>query len=120
MTTPTEEQPFVVSECDGIPVAAVAGHSDERQVVAAFEALGDVIADSDESDWVIDMAQVDYLSSEGFGRLMALHKKAETCGVEVRFAAVRPEIVAVLEIMLLNDVISLYPTVEEACTSVSA
>ena len=120
MSVPTQDQPYVVSICDGILVAAVAGHSDERCILATLDALADVITSSDETRWVVDMSAVDYLSSAGLGRLVALHKKAESGSFEVRFAAIRPEIVEVLEVMRLDDVIALFPTVAEACSTVSA
>lgn len=119
MSTSECERTYTLARHEGLPVATVEGNVDEAVVLEALEALGEVIAAGEDAIWIVDLAPVDYLSSAGFGRLVALHKQGEAADVEVRFAGIRPEIVEVLDVMRLVEVIQVYPSVDDAAVELT-
>ena len=63
---------------------------------------------------VLDMAGVTLVSSVGIGTFLMFQQEVERQGGEVRFAAVRAEVLQVLTAAGLADVLHFRPTVQEA------
>jgi serine/threonine-protein kinase RsbW len=66
---------------------------------------------------IIDMADVDYVSSVGLKTLVSLWQRARIVQGDMVLAAVNPRIREVLEIIGLDMVFSIYPTLETAAAS---
>lgn len=66
---------------------------------------------------VVDLSQVDFMSSSGVRALLATLKRSREVGAELRLAAAQPGVQYTLEISGLVRVLKTYPTVEEAVRS---
>ena len=78
----------------GVVVAAIVHGTfrEEKRILAALERLGGIIDSRQSVKVVLDMTTVEYLSSAGLGRLVALLKKTLSGGGCLHIAALRPEI----------------------------
>jgi anti-anti-sigma factor len=97
---------------DGIAVVAVSGEVD-LSTVPAFEAAIDDALTRGPGALVIDLSGVDFLASAGLQTLVATH---ERIGKDVGFAVVADGAATSRPIQLtgLDQVLSLYPTIDEA------
>ncbi len=67
---------------------------------------------------VVDMTDLRFLDSTGLGVLVRVHKRAKALGGVVAFAAVPGNVVKILEVTCLDRVFPVYPTTDDALTSV--
>ena len=63
---------------------------------------------------LIDLEDVEFLSSAVLGKLIRLYKRARQAGGRVRLCAIRPSIREVFEITQLDKVFEIYPDADEA------
>ncbi len=112
----TNEEYITLRQEEGVVVATILGGSfqDEKKILATLKRLGDVIDSHKKVRLVLDMASVEYLSSAGLGRLVALLKKTLAGGGIMHLAGVRAEIHELFEVMRLTQIFRLYPDVEQA------
>ena len=66
-----------------------------------------------------DLAGVDYTSSAGLRALLETLKDARQHGGDLRLAAVRPEVLRVLELSGFTSILQVFPDVEAAVGSFS-
>ena len=64
-----------------------------------------------------DFGGVDYTSSAGLRALLETVKETRLRGGDLRLAAVRPDVLRVLELAGFTKILKLYPDVEAAVTS---
>jgi anti-anti-sigma factor len=69
---------------------------------------------------VLDLSQVDFMSSSGVRLLLELLKTSRTMGGDLRLAAAQPGIERTLDVSGLLRVLKAYPSVEEAVNSFSS
>jgi anti-sigma B factor antagonist len=69
---------------------------------------------------VADMAGVDYTSSAGLRALLETVKEARQHGGDLRLAAVRKEVLRVLELSGFTSILQVYPDVASAAASFPA
>jgi anti-anti-sigma factor len=99
---------------DGAICLAVAGELDLASV-ASF--LGSLKKASDAGDdIVLDLSGLKYIDSSGINALLDAQHRFSRTGQRIVMAAVSPRIQRILEIITLEKVIPVYPTVEEALT----
>ncbi len=100
----------------GVVIATIQGGNfqEERRILATLKKLGEVIDAHENVQLVLDMASVEYLSSAGLGRLVALLKKATNGGGSMYIAGLRPEIEELFEVMRLSQIFKLFPTPDDA------
>ncbi|MEO8432386.1 MAG: STAS domain-containing protein [Acidobacteriota bacterium] len=67
-----------------------------------------------------DLAGCDYMSSAGLRALLETVKDARRRGGDLRLAAVRPEVLRVLELSGFTGILKVYPDVASAAESFSA
>jgi len=65
-------------------------------------------------DLLIDLEEVEFLSSAMLGKLIRLFKRAAQVGGRVRLCSIRPSIREVFEITQLHKVFEIYPDADEA------
>jgi anti-anti-sigma factor len=63
---------------------------------------------------IVDLHDVDMIDSAGLGELVMVLMLAQASGCEVKLAAARPRIQALLEHTNLTAVLDVYPTLEAA------
>ncbi len=64
-----------------------------------------------------DLSSVDYTSSAGLRALLETVKEARQHGGDLRLAAVRPEVLRVLELSGFTSILQVFPDVEAAVAS---
>ena len=90
-------------------VDALTADQAERTIAAQF--------DRAQQQVVVDLSQVDFMSSSGVRALLTTLKRSREVGAELRLAAAQPGVQRTLEISGLVRVFKSYPTVEEAVCS---
>ena len=66
------------------------------------------------SDVVVDLSRVEFIDSAGLGVLIGIFKAARKGGRMARFAGVQQEVKHVMEIIHLDRILELCPSVESA------
>lgn len=107
-----------LTERDGFAVLAVSGEIDVSTAPPLRERLIGLVNDG----WtrvVVDLEGVDFLDSTGLGVLVAVLKRLETEGGELRLVCTRSQLLKVFEITGLNLVFSVFDSLD-AATAASA
>ena len=87
---------------------------DEKRIFRAFEGLDNYVREHSQVRMVLDLTNVEYLSSAGLGFLVGLLKKFRLGDGMLRLCGLRETILEIFEIMRLTQVFDIYPTAEEA------
>jgi anti-sigma B factor antagonist len=66
---------------------------------------------------VVDLSQVDYMSSAGLRAILAGLKEARQLGGDLRLAAAQPGVEKILKLSGFMSILKVYTSVEEAITS---
>lgn len=93
---------------NGITTVSPSGRLDAASAPSFAEALDPLIRRGDRH-FVIDLGELEYLSSMGLRELMSLWKRLEVLGGKVVLAGPRPEVRKVIEISGYDRLFSLYP-----------
>lgn len=96
-----------------IPILSLSGRMDSTSSPDAEAALNRLIAGGDRSI-IVDLANLEYISSAGLRVLLAGQKRLKQAGGALMLAALRPEIRKVFDIAGFNRLFPIYPTPEEA------
>jgi stage II sporulation protein AA (anti-sigma F factor antagonist) len=68
---------------------------------------------------VVDLSQVDYMSSAGLRAVLSVLKETRQLGGDLRLAAAQPGVEKILKLSGFMSILKFYPRVEEALTSFS-
>ena len=104
-------------ELKHVSVVTVSGRVDSATAPDLQKALQDLL-DSDHKQLVLDLKDVDYMSSAGLRVLVALQKAAKKIGGALRLAQLSVRVSEVLELSGLTPVFEIYPDVVEAVGAV--
>ena len=107
---------FEEKEINGVKLLAVSGRLD----VNAVEQIGDDLkqrAGQDQIKVILDLTEVDYLSSRGLGLLIELSQTNGRAGGMLRLVSVHPLVNEVLEITGSRELFSIHDSVEDALRS---
>jgi anti-sigma B factor antagonist len=104
-----------VSEHDHVTLLEVTGRIDSMNANQLGEALNQTI-DSGKSQIVLDLSNVDYMSSAGLREIVSALKKVRGVG-DLRLAQPSPRVREVLEMAGLDTIFQIYPTQNEAVGS---
>lgn len=63
---------------------------------------------------IVDLSEVEFLSSAGISMLVETHRLTERAGMSLRVVAEGPATSRPMRMMSLDDIIDMYPTVDEA------
>jgi len=119
MGTTAGDDNITLTTQGGAVVASIKGGSfhEEKQILATLDRLGQIIDDRENVRMAIDLKTVEYLSSAGLGRLVALLKKAMAGGGKIHLAALQPDISELFEVMRLTQIFNIFETVDDACAA---
>ena len=104
---------------DTIPILDVVGEIDIYTTPQFKEAVSAAI-DENKPAIVINMAQVTYMDSSGFGTLLSATKRLRPLDGALYLAACNDSIQRMLQITRLNTIFGVYATEEEALTAAKA
>lgn len=102
---------------NGFQVLDVIGEIDVYTAPRFKEALGEII-DSGQNDLIVNLEQVTYMDSSGFGTLLSATKRLRPAGGAVNLVACNSAIDRMLRITRLNTIFGIYGTVDEAMKAV--
>jgi len=88
--------------------------SGDEMDVAIWNDLGGLITAGEKSPIVLDFSQVQYVSSAALGGLLTFAKKCKGARYELRLSGLCPSIQEVMELMQLDRVLKIYPSVAAA------
>ena len=106
-----------VRELKHVSVVTITGRVDSATAPDLQKAIQDLL-DSDHKQLVLDLKDVDYMSSAGLRVLVALQKAAKKIGGALRLAQLSVRVSEVLELSGLTPVFEIYPDVVEAVGAV--
>ncbi len=81
-----------------------------------FEKALEGLMGEGETVFVVDLAQLDYISSAGLRSILALAKKLKTSGGVLHLAALQDVVKEVFDISGFSSIIPIYDSVAAACT----
>lgn len=105
--------------CSGIPVLDVIGEIDIYTTPQFKEAVSAAI-DENKPKIVINMAQVTYMDSSGFGTLLSATKRLRPLDGALYLAGCNDSIQRMLQITRLNTIFGVYATEDEALAAATA
>lgn len=110
---------FTISRVGQATVVKLAGPRITDQVYVSE--LGDeliaVVEAAEPPDILIDLNDVEFLSSSVLGKLIRLLKRIRETNGRLRLCSIRPSILEVFEITQLHKVFEIYPDADEALGS---
>lgn len=63
---------------------------------------------------ILDCAQLEYISSMGLGMLVRVHSRMKKLGGDVKLAALQGAVAQIMNVVGLNRLFQIYPTVADA------
>ena len=103
---------------DGYEILNVIGEIDVYTAPQFKEAVNTIIS-TGQKDLIINMAQVTYMDSSGFGTLLSTTKRLRPEGGTVNLVACNSAIERMLKLTRLNTVFGTFSSIEEAISKVS-
>ena len=100
-------------------VISLAGSFDALTAAEARKAIGTQI-EAGQQRIVLDLSQVDFMSSAGVRVILEMLKSSRQMGGELRIAAAQPTVDQTLEISGLVRVLKTYPTISAALRDFAA
>jgi anti-sigma B factor antagonist len=97
----------------GVTVLAVSGELDLATISILKEAVGGQFGSAGDSV-VLDLSDLTFCDSTGLGSFVALHRQATQVGTTLALAAPRKRVADLLQISGINQVVSVFETVEAA------
>ena len=107
---------YKMGDAEEILVVAVRGHVDNESSKFFFDCLQGMIEEGNKK-LVIDLREIDYMSSLALGMLVRANSRMKKIGGDVKLARVEGLVADILNTVGLNKLFHLYPTVREACAS---
>jgi anti-sigma B factor antagonist len=106
-------------EEQGYKILEVEGEIDVYTAPQFKEAVNKIIAGG-QKDLIVDMSQVSYMDSSGFGTLLSATKRLRPEGGTVNLVSVNSAIDRMLRITRLNTVFGIYSTTSDAIESIQS
>jgi anti-sigma B factor antagonist len=107
---------ITISEMKRVHLLEVGGRVDSMSANELGEALNGVI-DKGHSHVVVDLRDVEYMSSAGLREMVSSLKKVQKAGGDLRIANPSERVMEVLELAGLDTIFKIYPTQVEAVGS---
>ncbi len=116
---PTKDGILLSQVIDGIAVIGFARGRirDEREILKTLESLGRYIESKTGLELVLDLGNVEYLSSAGLGHLVGLLKKSKSKGSTLKLCSLREPIQELFDVMKLTQIFEIHASVKEATDS---
>ena len=87
---------------------------EEREILRILSELGEFIEANEGSQVLINMENVEYLSSAGLGTLVGLLKKSRSANGSLKLCGLQSSILELFEVMRLTKIFDLHDAVDEA------
>lgn len=107
---------FVTREDRNICIVSAIGHIDALTAAQVEEKMVSKVNDG-LNKLVLDLSQVEFMSSAGLRAILAGMKETRQAGGDLRLAAAQPGVEKVLQISGFTSVIKLYGEIDEAVSS---
>ena len=107
-----------IGKAGGVTIIKFTGHVDSDSYTVLGNALDNLLKQGT-TKIVVDLSEVTYMSSAGWGVLVGNLKKARDNRGNIVLAALSEEVKAVYELIEFNEIIKSYNTVEAAVKSFS-
>lgn len=107
---------ITVSEMKRVTLVEINGRIDSTNATRLGDALNEQI-DAGRHQVVVDLAQVEYMSSAGLRELVSAVKKLRNLNGDLRIASPSPRVKEVLDIAGLDAIFQVFPTQVEAVGS---
>lgn len=102
-----------------IPVAAPTGRLDQSAATAFEQALLPLLDDSSAAGLVVDLGQVEYISSVGLRVLMIAAKQMRARKARIAAATLQPIVAEIFAISRFDSVFEVFPSVRDALSAIS-
>ncbi|MGQ9887397.1 MAG: STAS domain-containing protein [Aggregatilineales bacterium] len=102
-----------VSYTHEVAIVEARGRIDSSTAAALGEALTSAV-EAGSARVVLDLSQVDYMSSAGLREIVTAFKKARSLQGDIRVAEPTPRVLEVLELSGLDTFMKIYPSRAEA------
>lgn len=90
---------------------------DEREIISTLESLGRYMEAKTALKVVLDLGNVEYLSSAGLGHLVGLLKKARSRQSALKLCCLRESIRELFEVMMLTQIFEIFDSAHQAIQS---
>ena len=97
-------------------VVSVKGRMD-AVTAPEFEKSVETMMGEGETAFVVDLAELDYISSAGLRSILALAKKLKTNGGSLQLAALQDTVKEVFDISGFSSILPVFGSVEAACNA---
>ena len=108
-----------VNEHKSVNIVAITGSLDAL-TTADFSSFMNGQIEHGQSQLIMDLSQVEYMSSSGLRAILAVLKDARQLGGDLRLAAAQAGVEKILKLSGFMSILKFYPTVDEALSSFSA
>jgi anti-sigma B factor antagonist len=98
---------------EGVVVLAVSGELDLATISILKDTVGSQMLEGGDRV-VLDLSELSFCDSTGLGSFVGLHRQADAVGVGFALAAPRKRVGDLLQISGINQVVAVYPSVDEA------
>src|SRR5918999_4040506 len=110
---------FEVQKLSGLPVLCVSGEIDIYTAPLFKQAVVNLVSEGNK-DVIIDLTNVSFMDSSGFGTLLGATKRLRPLGGGFHLAAPNNTIQRMLRLTRLDTIMQIYSTAEEAARAVSS
>ena len=102
-----------VAEKDRINILRCSGYIDSDNYMILSDAI-DSLFDSGAYRIVVDLSDIDYISSAGWGIFLGNLKRAAVNGGDIRLAGMHENVREIYDLLNLENLVAAYNTAEEA------
>lgn len=113
MQVQTIELETAIEEINGIPVVRVAGEVDIVTSAELKSAINKVV-NTGAKDLIIDLSNVSYMDSSGFGVLLSIMKRLRPLGGSITLVGCCEMTERMIRLTRLDTIFGLFPTLEDA------
>lgn len=106
------------SEKNGVNLVSVSGRIVFGEEANVLRREVRPLLSSSNSAVVVNLQDIDYVDSGGVGALVSLYTTARAIGAEIKFCNAKPKVAHVLTITKLFDILGIYPSEEQALSSI--
>ena len=107
---------------DGVAIIGFnrGGIRDEREILKTLESLGRYVESKNELKIILDLENVEYMTSAGIGHLVGLLKKARARDTTLKLCSLQESIAELFDVLRLTSIFEVHRSVTEAVASFKA
>ena len=113
---PESQSKFTTTRVNDTTVVTLVEKSitDPLYIIELSDELASTLKDADPSDMLIDMGNVEFLSSTMLGTLTRLFRQTHEQEGRIRLCGIRPEVLEVFKITKLDTIFEIHPDAQAA------